>query len=275
MASSKPLTSSTGAVDQSLNPQSGNNLQGEGLQNAALPISDGRFKEAHSQAGKPAIAAANEIPASEKTNSEGKFSNQERSENVSSAKESRTKFKLNFDEKSAGGKQSSHKIGDVERQEHKHDEGRKKIQNQAEEFVKGNHDGTQEAKSKISLSDGVINVPNGPPIPIRDKYPGMVDGLPLGVKEGDVLDLLYKFNYTVGFHGHYERGLKDGSKIGGYFVNGRDGISRVVTYVADEYGYRPKFKLVNLGLDSPDTPKEESEKTFGLKNFEFVWYPVK
>lgn len=44
---------------------------------------------------------------------------------------------------------------------------------------------------------------------------GMRDGLPAGVEEKDITDLLYKFHYTVGFHGHYEKGLKNGAKIGG------------------------------------------------------------
>lgn len=126
----------------------------------------------------------------------------------------------------------------------------------------------------MSVSDGAIHVPGNPDIPIQDKYPNMQDGLPNGIEEKDITDLLYKFNYTVGFHGHYEKGYKNGAKVGGYFVNGRDGISRVVTYVADENGYRPKVKLINLGLDSSDTPKEETEKNFGLKHFEFVWYPI-
>lgn len=102
----------------------------------------------------------------------------------------------------------------------------------------------------------------------------MSDGLPDGIEEKDITDLLYKFHYTVGFHGHWEKGTKSGAKIGGYFVNGRDGVSRVVTYIADENGYRPKFKFVRLGLDSDETPKEATEKTFGLKSFEFVWYPI-
>lgn len=127
---------------------------------------------------------------------------------------------------------------------------------------------------QVVVDDGQIRVPNNPTIPIKDKYPNMEQGLPNGIEEKDILDLLYRFNYTFNFHGHYEKGYKDGTKIGGYFVNGRDGISRVVTYIADDKGYRPKFKLVNLGLDSEETPKEATEKTFKLKSFEFVWYPI-
>lgn len=129
-------------------------------------------------------------------------------------------------------------------------------------------------KSPITVSNQQINIPGRDPIPIKDPYPNMMPGLPNGITENDMLDLLYKFNYTLGFHGHHEKGLKNGTKIGVYFVNGRDGISRVVEYVADENGYRPKFRFVNLGLDSPDTPKEGSEKKFGLKGFEFVWFPI-
>ncbi|XP_970663.1 protein lethal(3)malignant blood neoplasm 1 [Tribolium castaneum] len=128
--------------------------------------------------------------------------------------------------------------------------------------------------SQVTVSDGAIHVPGNPDIPIRDKFPGMVDGLPDGISEKDITDLLYKFNYTVGFHGHYEKGLKNGAKVGGYFVTGRDGISRIVTYVADENGFRPKVKFVRLDLNSDEVPKEGTEKTFGLKNFEFVWYPI-
>ncbi|ENN78648.1 hypothetical protein YQE_04821, partial [Dendroctonus ponderosae] len=128
----------------------------------------------------------------------------------------------------------------------------------------------------VSVSEGVIHVGgnNKQDIRINDKFPGMQDGLPAGIDEKDITNLLYKFHYTVGFHGHYEKGLKDGTKIGGYFVNGRDGISRVVTYIADENGYRPKVKFINLGLESEDTPKAATEKTFGLKSFEFMWYPL-
>ncbi|KAL3283221.1 hypothetical protein HHI36_006370 [Cryptolaemus montrouzieri] len=128
-------------------------------------------------------------------------------------------------------------------------------------------------ESPVKVSDGLIKIPGNPDIPIKDKYPGMVDGLPAGVNEKDITDILYRFNWTVGFQGHYETGYKNGAKVGGYFVNGSDGISRVVTYVADEFGYRPKVRIINIGLDSADTPKDD--KTFELKSFEFVWYPVK
>ncbi|KAK9869784.1 hypothetical protein WA026_003516 [Henosepilachna vigintioctopunctata] len=126
--------------------------------------------------------------------------------------------------------------------------------------------------SPVEVSNGLIHIPGNPDIPIKDKYPGMVDGLPPGINEKDITNILYKFNWTVGFQGHYETGYKNGAKVGGYFVNGSDGISRVVTYVADEFGYRPKVRIINIGLDSPDTPKDD--KTFELKSFEFVWYPV-
>ncbi|CAH1133901.1 unnamed protein product [Ceutorhynchus assimilis] len=128
----------------------------------------------------------------------------------------------------------------------------------------------------ISVDGNVIHVggSKNQDIPIKDKFPGMKEGLPEGIEEKDITQLLYKFHYTVGFHGHYEKGLKNGAKIGGYFVNGRDGISRVVTYIADENGYRPKVKFINLGLESDETPKAETEKKFGLKSFEFVWYPL-
>lgn len=130
------------------------------------------------------------------------------------------------------------------------------------------------ALSQVSVTSGVIHVPGNPDIPIKDKFPGMVDGLPNGIEEKDITNLLYKFNYTIGFHGHYEKGLRDGTKIGGYFVNGRDGVSQVVTYIADANGFRPKVKFIRLDLDSDDVPKEATEKSFGLKNFEFIWYPI-
>lgn len=129
-------------------------------------------------------------------------------------------------------------------------------------------------RDDITVNNGQIQIPNHTPIKIQDKFPGMVDGLPPGVSERDITDLLYRFNYTVGFHGHYEKGYKNGAKVGGYFVNDRDGVSRIVTYVADENGYRPKVKFIRLSLDSDDVPKEGSEKKFGLKSFEFVWYPI-
>ncbi|XP_017786801.1 PREDICTED: protein lethal(3)malignant blood neoplasm 1 [Nicrophorus vespilloides] len=128
--------------------------------------------------------------------------------------------------------------------------------------------------SGITVAGNEILIPNNPSIKIQDKYPNMVDGLPSGISKDDITDILYKFNYTIGFHGHYEKGYKNGAKVGGYFVNDRDGVSRVVTYVADENGYRPKVKFIRLDLNSDLVPKEGTEKTFGLKSFEFVWYPI-
>ncbi|PSN41268.1 hypothetical protein C0J52_14340 [Blattella germanica] len=97
-------------------------------------------------------------------------------------------------------------------------------------------------------------------------------GLPSGITEGDVMDLLYKFNYTVGFHGHNEEGYRNGDKNGAYFTNFRNGISERVKYVANEFGYQPNITFVPIGLESPDTPKEETEKDYGLKGYAFKWY---
>ncbi|XP_021933191.1 protein lethal(3)malignant blood neoplasm 1 isoform X2 [Zootermopsis nevadensis] len=97
-------------------------------------------------------------------------------------------------------------------------------------------------------------------------------GLPNGITEDDVMKLLYRFNYTVGFHGHNEDGYRNGDKVGGYFVNGRNGISTQVKYVANEFGYQPNVTFIPLGPDSPDTPKEDSEKNYGLKGYAFEWF---
>ncbi|PNF22016.1 hypothetical protein B7P43_G17542 [Cryptotermes secundus] len=97
-------------------------------------------------------------------------------------------------------------------------------------------------------------------------------GLPHGITETDVMKLLYRFNYTAGFHGHNEEGYRNGDKVGGYFVNGRNGISAQVKYVANEFGYQPNITFIPLGLDSPDTPKEDTEKNYGLKGYAFEWF---
>lgn len=84
---------------------------------------------------------------------------------------------------------------------------------------------------------------------------------------------LYKFNYTVGFHGHHETGYRDGAKVGDYFWNGRDGRGQRVVYDANEFGYQPNITFVNLSPE--ETPREETEKEFGLKGYEFKWfYPL-
>jgi hypothetical protein len=97
-------------------------------------------------------------------------------------------------------------------------------------------------------------------------------GLPHGITEGDVMNLLYRFNYTVGFHGHHENGYTNGDKVGGYFVNARNGISTQVKYIANEFGYQPNITFIPLGLDSHDTPKKDTEKNYGLKGYAFEWF---
>ncbi|XP_038122077.1 protein lethal(3)malignant blood neoplasm 1 [Culex quinquefasciatus] len=82
--------------------------------------------------------------------------------------------------------------------------------------------------------------------------------------------LLYRFNYTVGYHGHHEQGDRKGNKDGGYFSVGRDGIRREVTYKANEFGYQPHIKFEKVSPE--ETPREETEKKAGLKGFDFKWF---
>ncbi|KAL0840412.1 hypothetical protein ABMA28_015669 [Loxostege sticticalis] len=113
---------------------------------------------------------------------------------------------------------------------------------------------------------------------IYKKKPGEKDGLPDGLTKDDMLRLLYTFNYTVGFHGHFEEGYTNGAKQGYYYVTGRNGVRTRVDYVADEKGFRPKISQEVLDLLSDDVPKPETEKDekYGLKGYEFKWlyYPV-
>ncbi|XP_044741777.1 protein lethal(3)malignant blood neoplasm 1 [Chrysoperla carnea] len=118
---------------------------------------------------------------------------------------------------------------------------------------------------------GLIHPPSDPP---PGENPTMTGPMPPGVTVDDMRDLMYKFNYTVGFHGHYEVGYRSGTKVGAYFVNGRDGYSHIVEYTADELGFHPKVYYIYLGLDHPDIPKEETEKEFGLKGYIFEWYSI-
>ncbi|XP_055691033.1 uncharacterized protein LOC129794279 [Lutzomyia longipalpis] len=82
--------------------------------------------------------------------------------------------------------------------------------------------------------------------------------------------LLYLFNYTAGYHGHNEKGDREGNKEGGYYVVGRDGLRRSTEYRADAFGYQPKFKLERVPEE--ETPREETEKKAGLKGYEFKWF---
>ncbi|XP_013178210.1 PREDICTED: putative uncharacterized protein DDB_G0271606 [Papilio xuthus] len=113
---------------------------------------------------------------------------------------------------------------------------------------------------------------------IHYKRPGEKEGLPEGLTKNDMSQLLYTFNYTVGFHGHFEEGYKNGAKVGYYYVTGRNGVRTRVDYVADEKGFRPKITQEVLDLLSDDVPKPDTEKDlkYGLKGYEFKWlyYPV-
>lgn len=83
-------------------------------------------------------------------------------------------------------------------------------------------------------------------------------------------DVLYRFNYTAGYHGHNEEGDSAGNKRGGYFIVGRDNIRRGVIYVANENGFAPVVKYEKV---SPaEAPHEDTEKSAGLKGYKFEWF---
>uniref|UniRef100_A0A182P5K9 Cuticle protein n=1 Tax=Anopheles epiroticus TaxID=199890 RepID=A0A182P5K9_9DIPT len=82
--------------------------------------------------------------------------------------------------------------------------------------------------------------------------------------------LLYRFNYTAGYHGHHEQGDRQGNKEGGYYSVGRDGIRRGVSYKANEFGFQPHIKFEKVSPE--ETPREETEKQAGLKGFDFKWF---
>ncbi|KAJ8732086.1 hypothetical protein PYW08_014816 [Mythimna loreyi] len=108
--------------------------------------------------------------------------------------------------------------------------------------------------------------------------PNEQKGLPPGLTQGDMTQLLYTFNYTLGFHGHFEEGYANGVKKGYYFVTGRNGVRTRIDYVADDTGFHPKVSQEVLDLLSEEVPKPETEKDekYGLKGYEFKWlyYPV-
>ncbi|XP_053676581.1 protein lethal(3)malignant blood neoplasm 1 [Anopheles nili] len=82
--------------------------------------------------------------------------------------------------------------------------------------------------------------------------------------------LLYRFNYTAGYHGHHEQGDRQGNKEGGYYSIGRDGIRRGVSYKANEFGFQPHIKFEKVSPE--ETPREDTEKQAGLKGFDFKWF---
>lgn len=120
-------------------------------------------------------------------------------------------------------------------------------------------------QSPIQPQQSLQNNPNLPNLPNQSINKNNVDKMLTG--------LLYKFNYDVGYHGHREQGDRNGNKEGSYYVIGRDGYKRTVNYKANEFGYQPHIKLE---LASPEeTPREESEKEKGLKDYEFKWFYLK
>lgn len=88
----------------------------------------------------------------------------------------------------------------------------------------------------------------------------------------ELFEKFYQFHYILSYNGHNETGYRNGNKEGDYFVNGRDGLGRNVKYVANEFGYQPNITLENLGLESPNTPKERDEEPNELKSSEFRWF---
>ncbi|XP_049942571.1 protein lethal(3)malignant blood neoplasm 1 [Schistocerca serialis cubense] len=113
----------------------------------------------------------------------------------------------------------------------------------------------------VPAPSGGLGVPPGEPVR---------DGLPPGVTMQDVMDaLLYRFNYTLPYHGHNEEGYRSGNKVGGYFADGRDGVGRNVKYLANEFGYQPNITLVDLRPDQAHT--EEDERNAPLLGYKFEW----
>lgn len=123
----------------------------------------------------------------------------------------------------------------------------------------------------VSNNLGSFNEPSQPPRR-KPQIGETKDGLPPGVTLGDIKSLLYRFNYTVGFHGHHEDGFRNGDKEGDYFFDGRDGVERKVEYLANEFGYQPNITFIDLPENDVRRPHEETEKEYGLKGYEFKWF---
>lgn len=78
--------------------------------------------------------------------------------------------------------------------------------------------------------------------------------------------LLYKFNYTLPYHGHSETGDLAGRKEGEYHVISENGWKRTVTYTADENGFKPHSKYT---FNAAEPPRDEN-----LHHVEFKWFNV-
>lgn len=120
-------------------------------------------------------------------------------------------------------------------------------------------------QSPIQQQESFQKLPNLQNLPNQSIDKNNVDKMLTG--------LLYKFNYDVGYHGHREQGDREGNKEGSYYVIGRDGYKRTVSYKANEFGYQPHVKLELANSD--EIPREGSEKEKGLKDYEFKWFYLK
>lgn len=98
--------------------------------------------------------------------------------------------------------------------------------------------------------------------------PVTLNNMPL--MEQLVNGLLYRFNYTVDFHGHNEQGDRAGNKEGSYNFIGRDGLRRIVDYTANDKGFASKFRIESVPAEKQINV--DTEREAALRGYEFVWY---
>uniref|UniRef100_A0A336LW24 CSON004344 protein n=1 Tax=Culicoides sonorensis TaxID=179676 RepID=A0A336LW24_CULSO len=122
-----------------------------------------------------------------------------------------------------------------------------------------NHSNTNENNQKNSKENGNnVNQINKYNIPTADEMKKMIG------------DLLYQFNYTLGYHGHNEKGYRNGDKVGSFFHIGRDALKRTVSYKANEFGYQPTIKLEKVSDE--ERPDPETEKYNKQHDYSFKWF---
>lgn len=157
------------------------------------------------------------------------------------------------------------------------------IVNPANEEVPANAQVTSSTtESSVDLAASTTVIPPRPKAFIRSIQSDLIKQISpsaqqfLNSKEtviSDINDMLYKFNYTAGFHGHMEQGDMAGSKNGEYFIVGRDNIKRTVKYTASKHGFVPSIRFGPVNDEI--APKPETEKEFGMRGYEFEWYSQK